>query len=525
LPVKKFKGRNSVTVVEFQRKLLLCKNISQPDLPGKDMDMQETPTPALDNSIETRKTTRRVFLGAAGAAVMTAASYVRVLGANDRIGIGVIGFGLIGKQHITDLKKFKDIEMLGMCDAYKPRLEEGLAYMESPNAKGFSDFQKMYENKDIQGVLVATPDHWHALHTILACQAGKDVYVEKPMTLFIDEGKWMIQAARKYNRIVVVGTQRRHGKGVLDSKKVVESGVLGKIHSIRWSSYRNIYPGFGKTSVSDPPSGFDYEMWLGPAEKKPYTKHRGIYHFRWFWDYSGGQMTNLGAHIIDQVLYVMNLKGPMLVSSIGGRYALEDDGETPDLQDAMWVFAGPDGKTPGFTMNAAIREANASRSIPDAEARGQLYLGTKGTMVLAGNWEVLPEMKGDPVNDIPRFSGHPTGGPVYSDIKPTPWIEASKGKGMESDARYGFGGEDTLAMNKQDWLNSIRTRKRPFCEVEDGHRVSIACLLANMSLKLGRSIRWDPEKEQVIGDKEAAAMCVKPYRAPWDKALKDALKV
>jgi len=105
-------------------------------------------------------------------------------------------------------------------------------------------------------------------------------------------------------------------------------------------------------------------------------------------------------------------------------------------------------------------------------------------MILAGNWEVLPEMKGDPVNDIPRFSGHPTGGPVYSDTKQTPWIEASKGKGMESDARYGFGGEDTLAMNKQDWLNSIRTRKRPFCEVEDGHRVSVACLLANMSLKL-----------------------------------------
>lgn len=114
---------------------------------------------------------------------------------------------------------------------------------------------------------------------------------------------------------------------------------------------------------------------------------------------------------------------------------------------------------------------------------------------------------------------------MYSDTKQTPWIEASKGKGMESDARYGFGGEDTLAMNKQDWLNSMRTRNRPFCDVEDGHRVSVACLLANMSLKLGRSIRWDPEKEQVVGDSEAAAMCVKPYRAPWDRALKDALKL
>jgi hypothetical protein len=153
-----------------------------------------------------------------------------------------------------------------------------------------------------------------------------------------------------------------------------------------------------------------------------------------------------------------------------------------------------------------------------------LFLGTKGTMVLAGNYQVQPEMHGDPINDIPRFSGQPPGGPVYSNTKPVPWIEASKGGGVDTDPRYGFGGEDTLAMNKQDWLNSMRTRKRPLCEVEDGHRVSIACHLANMSLKLGRSIRWDPDKEQVIGDKEAAAMCVKPYRAPWDKALKDALK-
>jgi len=477
--------------------------------------MQDPATP------ESRKTSRRVFLGAAGAAVMTAASYVRVLGANDRIGLGLIGFGLIGKQHIADLKKFTDVELLGLCDAYKPRLEEGLAYMASPNAKGYSDFRRMYENKDIEGVIIATPDHWHALLSILACAAGKDVYVEKPMTVFIDEGKWMIQAARKYNRIVVVGTQRRQGKGVLASKKVIDSGVLGKIHSIRFGAYRNIYPGFGRTPVTDPPPGFDYDLWLGPAEKKPYTAHRGLYHFRWFWDYSGGQMTNLGAHIIDQILYLMSVKGPTLTTSIGGRYALEDDGETPDLQDAIWAFAGPNG-SPGFTMYCAIREANAGRR--DAAAMGLQFLGTKGTMILAGNYEVVPESKGDPINDIPRFSGHPAGGPVYSDTKPTPWIEASKGSGVETDPRYGFGGEDTLAMNKQDWLNSMRTRKRPLCEVEDGHRVSIACHLANMSLKIGRSIQWDPEKEQVIGDKEAAAMCARPYRAPWDRALDGALK-
>ena len=249
--------------------------------------------------------------------------------------------------------------------------------------------------------------------------------------------------------------------------------------------------------------------------RSPYQAHRGLYHFRWFWDYSGGQMTNLGAHLIDQIMWIMNVKGPTLVQSGGGRFALEDDGETPDVQDAIWTF-------PGFTMTCSIREANAMRG--DPAARGQLYLGTKGSLVLSGGYEVIPENKIDPVNDIPRFQGHPTGGPVYTAVKAEPWIEASKG-GVSSDARYGTGGEDTMAMNERDWLNCIRTRKRPLCEVEDGHRVATTCNLANMSLRLGRSIRWDPEKEAVIGDKEAAAMCVRPYRAPWDGVLRSIVKV
>jgi len=193
-----------------------------------------------------------------GAAALTAASYKRVLGANDRIGVGFIGFGLIGKQHVADFKKLtNEVDLVGLCDVYQPRLREGLEFMGNPNAKGYGDFRKMLDNKDIQGIVVATPDHWHALITIMACAAGKDVYVEKPMTVCIDEGKWMIQAARKYNRIVVVGTQRRHSKGVAEARKVVESGALGKIHSIRIATYRNIYPGFGITPVENPPAGMD----------------------------------------------------------------------------------------------------------------------------------------------------------------------------------------------------------------------------------------------------------------------------
>jgi predicted dehydrogenase len=281
------------------------------------------------------------------------------------------------------------------------------------------------------------------------------------------------------------------------------------------ASYRNIYPGFGKTKVEDPPSNFDYDMWQGPAPKKPFQAHRGLYHFRWFWDYSGGQMTNLGAHMIDQILWIMNVKGPTLVQCGGGRFALEDDGETPDTQDAVWTF-------PGFTMTMAIREANAMRG--DPATRGQLYQGTKGNLVLSGAYEVIPEMKIDPVNDIPRFMGHPIGGPVYTDVKPEPWIQPSKG-GVTSDARYGTGGEDTMAMNERNWIDCIRSRKRPLCEVEDGHRVAVTCNLANMSMRLGRAIHWDPEKDAVVGDKEAAAMCFRPYRAPWDGVLRSIVKV
>ncbi len=186
----------------------------------------------VPNQTESNQSTRRGFLG--GMTALSAASYNRVMGANDRVGIGFIGFGLIGKQHIYNFKKsFPDVDRVALCDVYKPRVEEGLAYLESPNAKGYGDFRKMFENKDIDGVVVATPDHWHAMLTIMACAAGKDVYVEKPLTVIIDEGKWMLQASDKYKRVVVVGTQRNHNPGHQVAKKVIESGELGKIQRVK----------------------------------------------------------------------------------------------------------------------------------------------------------------------------------------------------------------------------------------------------------------------------------------------------
>jgi hypothetical protein len=492
----------------------------------------------MANETQDNQATRRGFLTSMTA--LTAASYSRILGANDRVGIGFIGFGLIGKQHIYNFKtSFPDVDRVALCDVYKPRLEEGLAYMESPNAKGYGDFRKMYENKDIDGVVVATPDHWHAMLTIMACAAGKDVYVEKPLTLFVDEGKWMIQAMKKYKRVVVVGTQRNHNPTHQVAKKIIQSGLLGKIQEVRLGNgARNLYPGFGKTPVENPPATLDYDMWLGPAPKKPYQNHRALYHFRWFWDYSGGQLTNNHAHTISAFLLVMGVKAPTKVTSYGGRYTLEDDGETPDVQDVICQF-------PGFIMTVGVRDANAYRDLT-----APVVMGNKGNLLLGSN-QVVPEMHGDPVNAIPRFQGQPTGGPVYSDTKPVPWIEAQPGSGGRGGAGGGRGrgeggrgaareeiggaGEGFTTMsdedrwfnaNKRDWVSCMKSRNQPFCDLEGGHHTAVICNLANISLHLGgRMINWDPEKEVIVGDKEAAAMCVRPYRAPWDGILRSILKV
>jgi predicted dehydrogenase len=451
------------------------------------------------------------------------------MGANDRVGVGFMGFGLIGKQHVYNFKKsFPDVNRVAMCDVYKPRVDEGLAYMDSPGAKGYTDFRKMLEDKNVDGVVIATPDHWHALGTIMACAAGKDVYVEKPLTVFNDEGKWMLQAQAKYKRIVVVGTQRNHNPGHQVAKKIFESGTLGKIQMVKLGAGgRNIYPGFGKTPVSDVPPGFDYDLWLGPAPKRPYQAHRGLYHFRWFWDYSGGQLTNLGAHSVSAFLLVTGVKGPTKVVSFGGRFTLEDGGETPDLQECIYTF-------PNFMMTMGVREANGFR-----DTGASAILGNKGNLLLGSN-QVVPEMRNDPVNQIPRFQGQqPVGGPQFNQTPPTPWIEAQAGAGGGRGPGGGRGAaagaaappregleEQMFNANKRDWIDCIKSRKAPFCNLDMGHRTALICNLGNISLRLGgRAIQWDPDKEVVIGDKEAQAMCSKQYRAPWEGVLRSLIKV
>jgi predicted dehydrogenase len=321
------------------------------------------------------------------------------------------------------------------------------------------------------------------------------------MTLFVAEGRWMVNVARRWNRVVQVGTQQRSGRHYQKARDLLRSGYLGKVHSVRMASFRNIMPGFGSPPDATAPSELDYEMWLGPAPKRPYNPHRALYHFRWFWDYSGGQMTNLGAHSIDIVQWAMRMKGPTAVSSSGGRFVLEDDGETPDTQDALFEY-------PGFTAVWSHREGSGgARGTP-----GLAFYGSKGSMTISrGGFEVQADPKIDPASAIPVFQGHPSGGPERSQRQPEPWAQPMKEAGSSNEQ---------FDLHVRNFLDCIKSRQRPIADVEDGHQVATACHLANISLRVGRKLCWDAEREQIVGDAEAARMLIRPYRRPWDEVLR-----
>ncbi|HNY38786.1 MAG TPA: Gfo/Idh/MocA family oxidoreductase [Bryobacteraceae bacterium] len=445
---------------------------------------------------------RRTFLSA-----LTAASYGRVQGANDRVQLGLIGCGLIGLRHLADFKQLADCQVAAVCDAYQARTDQAKADT-GPGTKGYQDFRRLLEDKQIDAVVISTPDHWHALQTIMACTAGKDVFVEKPMTLFVKEGRWMTAAARRYRRIVQVGTQGRSGTHFKEVMPLLRDGAVGRIHSVRFSSYRNIMPGFGRPAAMAPPPGLDYEMWLGPAPLRPYAPHRGLYHFRWFWDYSGGQMTNLGAHDMDLVHWLLKVKGPKSVYSCGGRYALEDDGETPDTQEAIWEY-------PGFVVEASIREASGGRTRSTgnltASLAGVQLCGTKGILAVSrGGYQLVPDSRIAPESAIPAWS-RPLGHPQAANVEPVPYGEPKQGRGTSAEP---------IDLHARHFIDCVKSRQRPNADVEDGHEVAVACHLANLSLRLGRKLEWDVEKEEIIGDREASAHLVRPYRKPWDDVLR-----
>jgi predicted dehydrogenase len=443
---------------------------------------------------------RRALLTGGAASALSASAYQQVVGANERVGLGFVGFGLIGKRHVLDFQALPGVELVALAEVDSARRTEGAALL-GQSSVAHADFRRLLDDRHVDAVVVSVPDHWHALMTMMACAAGKDVYVEKPLSLFIREGQWMIELARRHKRVVQVGTQQRSGPHYQRARNLVASGRIGRIVAVRMWAYRNVMPGFGSPQDADPPDGLDYDLWLGPASKRRYNPNRALYHFRWFWDYSGGQMTNLGQHALDIAYWFHDTNGPLAVTSSGGRFALRDNGETPDTQEALFEH-------PGWVATWSHREC--SQGAPPFY--GLEFCGTHGSLAISRRgFAITPDPKISPAEWIPRYGDpHPVGTSARAP-------RSASGPAWTDRAEDRSGNEfDQFARHARNFVECVRSRQVPISDLESAHRVASACHLANISLRLGRKLRWDGERETVVGDAEAEALLERPYRAPWD---------
>jgi myo-inositol 2-dehydrogenase / D-chiro-inositol 1-dehydrogenase len=414
---------------------------------------------------------RREFTrGMAAAGVATALGGARRAGASERIGIGIIGCGNKGEALWKNFLAQPEVEPVAVADVYQPFRDRGVT-MSGGRARPYADFRKLLDDKNVQAVVVAVPDHWHALMTVMACRAGKDVYVEKPLSLMVSEGRVMVNEARRHKRVVQVGSQQRSGAHYARAVQLIRSGHIGEVHQISVGFTRNVLPGFKPKDLPVSESNLDWDMWLGPAPKVPFDPFRCLYNFRWFWDYSGGQMTNFGAHHLDIARWALGAEAPTAVAGFGSRFAIKDGGQTPDVQEVVYQF-------PGCVVTWTAREINKGERGHDIE-----FHGTKGTLGISrSGFKLTPE----------------------GADKAAPALEE---KGSEMDRTH-------IA----NFLACVKSRARPNADVEEGHRSATMCHLGNIATRLGRSLRWDAAKETIIADPEATHWLTRPYRHPWSLA-------
>jgi len=325
-----------------------------------------------------RTLTRRQFsagLLAAGATAAVQRSTLGTLGANERVRLGIIGVGNRGDQLVDAFMTHPDAEIAAICDVYDPYI--GFAVKKLGN-KPFTtkDYRRLLDRKDIDAVVIATPDHWHALQFIDACRAGKDVYVEKPLSLVVAEGRKMVEVAKQTGRITQVGLHRRSSELCRRAVELIHNGAIGKVTTCRCCFVRNEWPmGIGRAPDQEPPAGLDWDMWLGPAPQRAYNPNRCLYKFRWFRDYSGGQLTNFGTHFIDVIQWAIGRNAPRNVYAVGGKYAVKDDREVPDTMEVVWEY-------PGGTL-VTFSQYNASGGDAYAKHSHIEFRGTKGNIYLS----------------------------------------------------------------------------------------------------------------------------------------------
>jgi predicted dehydrogenase len=438
---------------------------------------------------------RRDFAKTAAAATLsTALGSARVVGANDRVRLGCIALGNRGDQVLDAFLTQKDCEVTAICDIHQPYLDFASKKI-GANPKQFKDYRKLLELKDVDAVVIATPDHWHPLQMIAACQAGKDVYVEKPLSLCVAEGRKMVEAARKYNRVTQVGIHRRSSPFVREAAEVVRSGYIGKVMAVRAFHIQNEWPnGIGNPPDEAPPAGFDWDAWLGPAPKRTYNKNRTFYRFRWFWDYSGGQLTNFGVHYIDAIHLAIGQDRPLAVTAMGGRLAIQDNREIPDTMEVSWMY--PENTLVTFTQ---INANSHAAGLNNGEIE---FRGTKGTLYLKSNgYEVVP----DAISPNEFFDRTPL------DRSRDNWRKGAKAM---IEPKKGVGDADTKH-HARNFLDCVRSRKEANCDIEIGHRSTSSPLVGNIAYKLKAYLEWDGNAERFTNNMAANKLLSYQYRAPY----------
>ena len=431
---------------------------------------------------------RRSFLKTA-VGVTASPAILRGAPAGKTFRTGFIGMGRRGRNMLRSALQQPELDVVAISEIYRPNVEAALKIV--PDAKVYPDFRDLIAADDIDAVCIATPDHWHAYMTVEACKAGKDVYLEKPISVTVEEGQIMVRAARKYNRIVQVGMQQRSGAHFQKAVGIIRRGEIGRITFVRSWNYENAFPeGIGSPSDQDPPVDLDWNMWLGPAPEKPFNANRfGVHpdhysYFRWFWDYAGGMMTDWGVHLLDIVLWAMDEKGPRVVTTIGGKYALEDNRETPDVIQANFEF-------PQFVCVYENRVAN-EQSMFD-RGYGITFHGTRGTLFVdRRRYEVIPEMKS---------------------------LDAGgRERAARMEGREGMASNRSTDAHWADFIASMKSREPPICDIETGHRSTVIALLGNVALRSRQRVEWDPESE-TTPNKEARSYLRRAYRPPWKLEL------
>ena len=394
----------------------------------------------------------------------------KIVAPSDRLNVAAIGINGMGWEDLKQLLKVPGTNVVALCDVDENVLNKRKDELgkNGIQVKTYSNYRKLLENKDIDAIVIGTPDHWHCLQMVEACSAGKDVYVEKPVGNSIHECNVMSAAQVKYSKAVQVGQWQRSVPHFVDALNFLKTGKLGKIRTVKaWA-----YQGWMKPMTAKPdgptPAGVDYNMWLGPAPMRPFNPNRFHFNFRWYWDYAGGLMTDWGVHLIDYALLGMNAKFPKSAAALGGKYAYPDGPEeTPDTLTTLFEFDD---------YNLIWEHAQGISNGQYGRNHGIAYIGNNGTLVLdRGGWEVIPDEK--------RMEAVP--------------FQPNKGSGLEN--------------HMINFVAAIKSRdfKKLTCSIQDGAHVAKVCQMGNISYKTGGRVIWDAAKEKFTDDKANGLLTAK----------------